>query len=171
MLTKNSEPRHNRPEAQETAEVSYFIGNNVKLFQFSESAQEGHTKFLWIEKFPVTVQQGVSGDELKGELFSEEEGFEGEDGAILFVERRAAGPGGGKALGPVEGAEGADDLEFNLGHSHFAFGVIVGEWDLRIREKAQDLFFPFVQASKEVDGAGLWQFPKGGLLNGDKFIK
>ena len=51
---------------------------------------------------------------------------------ILFFERRAAGPDGGKALGPVEGTEGADDLEFDLGHPHFAFGVIVGEGDLRI---------------------------------------
>ena len=82
-----------------------------------------------------------------------------EDGAILFFERRAAGPDGDKALGPVEGAEGADDLEFDLGDSHFVFGVIVGEGDLRIREKAQDLLFPFVQASNAVNGAGLWRFP------------
>jgi hypothetical protein len=56
--------------------------------------------------------------------------------------------------------EGADDLEVDLGHSHFAFGVLVGEGDLRILEKTQAPLFPFVQASKEVDGAGLWRFPR-----------
>jgi hypothetical protein len=107
----------------------------------------------------VTVQQGVSGDELKGQFFSEEEACERlEDGAILFFERRAAGSDGGKAWAPWKERK-ADDLESDLGHSHFAVGVIVGEGDLRIREKAQNLLFPFVQASKEVDGASLWRFP------------
>jgi hypothetical protein len=47
----------------------------------------------------------------------------------------------------------------------FAFGVIVGEGDLRVREKARDLLFPFVQTSKEVDGAGLWRFPKTAITS------
>jgi hypothetical protein len=81
----------------------------------------------------LTAQKRGSGGELKREFFSEEEGVQGlGNGTILFFERIAAGPDGGKALRTVEGAEGSDDLEFDLGHSHFAFGVIVGEGGLRI---------------------------------------
>ena len=51
---------------------------------------------------------------------AEEEALERvENGLVLLFEGRAAGANDGKVLGSLKGAEGADGLEFDLGHADF----------------------------------------------------
>lgn len=76
----------------------------------------------------------------------------------LFYGRRDYGPDVREALRSLERLEGSRDLYEQLHHEQVLFGLVVGEWDCKVGDEAQDVIAVVMQAQEQLVAwpPGLW---------------
>ena len=68
----------------------------------------------------------------------------------LFSSRRYDGTECSKGCSPIRGTESAGDFHFDLHHADVLLGLIVGEGDSEVFDKAQHIFFEVAQTAKQI---------------------